>query len=88
MSLPVSQAVIVELRDAREQVSAGMLGKAELHLLGALRLFEEAPRGLLPTVIGNYISEAGQALLKSDKSVALRAIDGALYELEVPGRQG
>jgi hypothetical protein len=58
------------------------MNKAELHLFSALRLFEEAPRGLLPAVVGNYISEAGQAALKPDRPVALAAIDEALDELE------
>jgi hypothetical protein len=78
-----------ELRNAHLHGEVGAMNRAETHLVAALRLCNSAPQGLLPWSIGRYIVEAGQAGLKPDRPVALRAIDAALHELdEAPGWQG
>jgi hypothetical protein len=78
-----------ELRSAHLHASLGAMNRAESHLVAALKLFDAAPLGQLPWSVGRYIVEAGQAGLKPDRPVALRAIDAALQELEeAPGWQG
>jgi hypothetical protein len=78
-----------ELRTAHLHVEVGAMNRAESHLVAALKLFDSAPQGLLPWAIGRYTVEAGQAGLKPDKPIALKAMDAALQELEeAPGWQG